>query len=72
MRTYVVTFERVLASGAPRERRVIVRQVLVPASSAVAACWDAKAMLRDTMGVIDWRMVADACTAAALSEVVAA
>ena len=64
MRPFVVTFQRIEARGTNEERCVAARDMLVYARSEIAACWEAKALLREECGAIDWRMVADTCSVA--------
>jgi hypothetical protein len=71
MRTYRVTFYNMVADDAGLEHRVRQRAIVVRANSDVSAEWQAKALLCERARVVDWRLRADSCEVAFLSDVAA-
>jgi hypothetical protein len=67
MRPFVVTFQRIEGRGTEKERCISAREMLIYARSEIAASWEAKAILREVSGAVDWRMVADTCSVAPLA-----
>ncbi len=71
MRQYLVSFYRVLVDISGDDRRVLQHQALVEARSQVAALFEAKALFREELGVVDWRLCADICEAVELTDIAA-
>lgn len=64
MRTFLVTFHKIVPDGRGRDRRVLQRQVVVSACSGEAA----KTLFCEATGIVDWRLRADTCEFVGLSE----
>ena len=71
MRTYQATFYRIVTDVAGHDHRVVQNTVMVRASSEVSAAWQAKALLCSRAGVVDWRLRADACHVAPVTDLAA-
>ena len=61
MRTFLVTFHKVVPDGRGCDRRVLQQQTLVPASYGEAAAEAAKVLFCQAASIIDWRLRADTC-----------
>ena len=61
LRTFLVTFHKVVLDGRGRDRRVLQQQTVVPASFGEAAADAAKVLFCQTASIVDWRMRADTC-----------
>lgn len=61
MRTFVVTFYKVVPDGRGRDHRALQRQAVVAASHGEAAADAAKALFCEGAGIVDWRLRADTC-----------
>jgi len=71
MRTYLITFHKVIPDDAGHDHSVLQRQILVRAHSDVSAEWQAKAILCELCRVIDWRLRADTCEVTAMADLAA-
>jgi hypothetical protein len=71
VRTFLVTFHKIVPDGRGRDRRVLQRQVVVSACSGEAAAEAAKTLFCEATGIIDWRLRADTCEFVGLSELAA-
>jgi len=59
MRTFLVTFHKLVSDGRGRDHRVLQRQVVVPASYEEAAAEAAKLLFCRAACIVDWRLRAD-------------
>lgn len=59
MRTFLVTFHKVVSDCRGRDHRVLQQQTVVPASYGEAAAEAAKMLFCQAAGIVDWRMRAD-------------
>ncbi|GJE15149.1 hypothetical protein [Methylobacterium longum] len=71
MRTFLVTFHKIVSDGRGYEHRVLQQQAVVPASYGEAAADAAKALFCKAASIVDWRQRADTCEVVELSELVA-
>ena len=71
MRSFLVSFHKVVPAGAGHDRRALQRQVVVAACSDVSATKVAKAMFCAAAGIVDWRLRADSCDVAELTDRIA-
>jgi hypothetical protein len=68
MRQYLVTFHKVVPDDSGHDHRILQHQVIVPARSEVTAACAAQALFCEAAGIVDWRLWADTCLVAQLSE----
>ena len=68
MRTFLVTFHKLVSDGRGYERRVLQQQAVVPASYGEAAADAAKALFCQAASIVDWRLRADTCKVVELAE----
>ena len=68
MRTFLVTFHKVVPDGRGCDRRVLQQQTVVPASFGEAAADAAKTMFCRSASIVDWRLRADTCEVIELAE----
>jgi hypothetical protein len=61
MRTFLVTFHKVVSDGRGRDHRALQRQAVVPASHGEAAAEAAKVLFCQAASIVDWRLRADTC-----------
>jgi hypothetical protein len=61
MRTFLVTFNKLVCDDTGHERCVVQQRAIVRALSEVSAVWQAKAMFCEALAIVDWRMRADSC-----------
>lgn len=59
MRTFLVTFHKVVPDGRGRDHHILQRQAVVSACSGDAAADAAKALFCQAAGIADWRLRAD-------------
>lgn len=71
MRIYRVTFYMTVPDDTGHDHRAVQSTILVRARSDVSAEWQAKALLCERARVIDWRLRADSCEVAPLTDVAA-
>lgn len=71
MRTFLVTFHKVVPDGRGHDRRVLQGQAVLRARSEVAAQYEAKAIFCRGAGIVDWRLRADTCEIAEVTELAA-
>jgi hypothetical protein len=71
VRTFLVTFHKVVPDGRGRDRCVLQQQTVVSACSGEAAVDAAKALFCEAAGIIDWRLRADTCEVVGLSDLAA-
>jgi len=71
MRMFLVRFHKTVSDGRGHDHRVLQRQVLVRATTDVAALWDAKARFCRALGISDWRFRADGCDLAEVPAIAA-
>ncbi|MHB2205718.1 hypothetical protein [Methylobacterium sp. CM6257] len=71
MRTFLVTFHKVVPDGRGHDRRILQRQTLVSACSGEAATEAAKALFCEAAGIVDWRLRADTCEVVGLADLAA-
>ncbi|GJD90393.1 MULTISPECIES: hypothetical protein [Methylobacterium] len=67
-RAYLVSFHKVVPDDTGHDHRVLQQQAVVRARSDVSAAYAAKAMFREAVGVVDWRLRADTCEVVELTE----
>ncbi|GJD76357.1 MULTISPECIES: hypothetical protein [Methylobacterium] len=68
MRMFLVTFHKLVCDDTGHERPVRQHQVLVPAASEASALAAGQALFCEANGIVDWRLRADSCEAAAVQE----
>ena len=68
MRTFLVTFHKIIPDGRGHDHRALQRQAVVSASSGEAAADAAKALFCQTVGIVDWRLRADTCEVVGLAD----
>jgi len=68
MRTFIVTFHKIVSDGRGRDCRVLQQQTIVPASYGEAAVDAAKALFCQAASIVDWRMRADTYEVVELDE----
>lgn len=61
MRTFLVTFRKIVSDGRGYDRQVLQQQTIVPASYGEAAADAAKALFCQAASIVDWRLRADTC-----------
>jgi hypothetical protein len=71
MRTFLVTFHKVVPDGRGHDHYVLQRQVVVSAFSEEAAVDAAKAVFCEAASISDWRLRSDTCEAAGLADLAA-
>ncbi|MHB2205292.1 hypothetical protein [Methylobacterium sp. CM6257] len=71
MRTFLVTFHKVVPDDRGHDHRVLQQQFVVPACSEDAAADSAKALFCEAAGIINWRLRADTCKVIELAELAA-
>ena len=71
MRTYLVTFRKLVPDGYGHDHRALQKRVVVAARSDVAAAYAAKAMFCKAAGILDWRLRADTCDVVELPKLAA-
>ncbi|MGH1572700.1 hypothetical protein ACRAWG_21035 [Methylobacterium sp. P31] len=71
MRTFLVTFHKVVPDGRGHDHYVLQRQVVVAALSGEAAAEAAKALFCQAASISDWRLRADTCEAVGLVDLAA-
>ncbi|AWB24037.1 hypothetical protein DA075_26755 [Methylobacterium currus] len=68
MREYLVTFHKVVLDDTGHDRRVLQQQAVVSAPCETSALALAKTRFCEAAGIVDWRLRADSCDVAVLSE----
>ncbi|MBE7196877.1 MAG: hypothetical protein INR70_03625 [Parafilimonas terrae] len=68
MHPYLVTFDRIVPDDSGHDHRIQQHHVVVAARSERAAAQAAKALFCEAAGIVDWRLRADTCVVAALTE----
>jgi hypothetical protein len=68
MRTFLVTFHKVVSDGRGHDQRVLQRRAVVSASYEEAAAEAAKVLFCRTACITDWRQRADTCEVVELVE----
>jgi hypothetical protein len=71
MRTYRVTFSTTVPDDTGHDHRAVQSTIVVRARSDVSAAWQAKAILCERARVADWRLRAESCEVAALTDAAA-
>ncbi|UMY19847.1 hypothetical protein MMB17_11435 [Methylobacterium organophilum] len=71
MRSYLVTFHKVVPDGSGHDRAVVQGRMVVRARSDVSALYEAKARFCQAMRIADWRLRADTCRAVEVARLVA-
>lgn len=71
MRTFLVTFHKVVSDGRGHDRQVLQQQAVVPASYEEAAAEAAKALFCQAASIVDWRQRADTYEVVELAELAA-
>jgi hypothetical protein len=71
MRTFLVTFQKVVSDGRGHDHHVLQRQVVVPASYEEAAAEAAKVLFCQAACIVDWRLRADTCEVVELTDLAA-
>ena len=61
MRTFLVTFHKIVSDGRGCDHRVLQQQTVVSASYGEAAADAAKTMFCQAASIVDWRLRADTC-----------
>ncbi len=65
---YLVTFHKVVLDDTGHDRRVLQQQAVVSAPCEAAALAVAKTHFCEAAGIIDWRLRADSCDVAVLTD----
>jgi hypothetical protein len=71
VRTFLVTFHKIVPDGRGHDRRILQRQTVVSACSREAAAEAAKALFCQAASISDWRLRADTCEAVGLADLAA-
>ena len=71
MRTYLVTFHKMVPDDSGHDHHALQRRIGVRARSEVSAEWQAKAMLCEQAHIVDWRLRADTCEVALVADLAA-
>ncbi len=66
MRTFIVTFHKIVPDDTGHDHRITQQQTIVSAHSEQSAACAAQALFCQAVGIIDWRMRADTCEVAEL------
>lgn len=68
MRTFLVTFHKVVSDGRGHDRRVLQHETVVHANHGEVAAEAAKPLFCRASGIVDWRLRADTCEVIELAE----
>lgn len=68
MRTFLITFLKVVPDGRGHDKSVLQRKAVVSACYKDAATETAKALFCEAAGIADWRLRADTCEVVDLTD----
>jgi hypothetical protein len=71
MRTFLITFHKVVPDGCGHDHRVLQQQAVLSAESEEAAAAAGKTLFCEAAGSVDWRLRADTCEVVAFTEMAA-